>query len=150
MYMVWSMKEFVVQDAGQYKCRVDYHLQQTSFQLLDLSVIVPPSAPIILHNNQPGTSLGKIYVCLHCKPFDEKYWSHLIKYLIISNWFWLIGSNIYILTGTLSVKSNKIHVKENQSLTLTCESEGTEVVSLEIGKWFQRSIESWARNQVGR
>ena len=70
-----------------------------------------------------------------------KYWSQLIKYLMISNWFWLIGSNIYILTGILSVKSNKIHVKENQSLTLTCESEGTEVVRLEIGKWFQRSLE---------
>ena len=57
---------------------------------------------------------------------------------MISNWFWLIGSNIYILTGILSVKSNKIHVKENQSLTLTCESEGMEFVRLEIGK---RSLE---------
>ena len=48
--------DVMFQDAGQYKCRVDYHLQQTSFQLLDLSVIVPPSPPLILHNNQPGIS----------------------------------------------------------------------------------------------
>ena len=42
------------QDAGQYKCRVDYHLQQTSFQLLDVSVIVPPELPIIFYSGQPG------------------------------------------------------------------------------------------------
>ena len=52
--------DVMFQDAGQYKCRVDYHLQQTSFQLLELSVIVPPSPPLILHNNQPGISPGKI------------------------------------------------------------------------------------------
>ena len=62
MYMVWSMKEFVVQDAGQYKCRVDYHLQQTSFQLLDLSVIVPPQEPLIYHNNQLGRAGSQIYL----------------------------------------------------------------------------------------
>lgn len=44
----------VFQDAGQYKCRVDYHLQQTSFQLLDVSIIVPPKTPIIHYNGQPG------------------------------------------------------------------------------------------------
>ena len=32
------------------------------------------------------------------------------------------------------MKSNKIHVKENQSLTLTCESEGMEFVRLENRK----------------
>ena len=43
-----------LQDAGRYKCRVDYHLQQTSFQLLDVSVIVPPNTPVIYYNNQLG------------------------------------------------------------------------------------------------
>ena len=62
--------DVMFQDAGQYKCRVDYHLQQTSFQLLDLSVIVPPSPPLILHNNQPGISPDKIDVFFG-KPCNE-------------------------------------------------------------------------------
>ena len=40
-------------DAGRYKCRVDYHLEQTSFQLVDLNVIVPPGPPTILYEKQP-------------------------------------------------------------------------------------------------
>ena len=56
--MKWRKVSF--QDAGQYKCRVDYHLQQTSFQLLDLSVIVPPQMPVIYYNNQPGRDWSEI------------------------------------------------------------------------------------------
>ena len=64
-------------DGGRYKCRVDYHLEQTSFQLIDLIVIVPPEKPKIFYKSEP-------------------------------------------------VESNRIHVKENQSLSLICESKGKE------------------------
>ena len=57
-FSVWKVWYF--QDAGQYKCRVDYHLQQTSFQLLDLSVIVLPKAPVIYYNNQLGKDCSQI------------------------------------------------------------------------------------------
>ena len=76
----------------------------------------------------------------------------LIKYLITCNWFWLIGSNnIYTRADWAQspVKSNKIHVKENQSLTLTCESEGGLTF-----KWIEQICHftqikiSWNRNWV--
>ena len=63
------------EDSGRYKCRVDYHLEQTSFQLVDLNVIIPPGPPTILYQGKP-------------------------------------------------VVGNKIQVKENQSITLVCESIG--------------------------
>ena len=62
-------------DSGRYKCRVDYHLEQTSFQLLDLIVIIPPEKPRIFHNKE-------------------------------------------------QVTDNRIHARENKSVTLVCESEG--------------------------
>ena len=42
-------------DSGRYKCRVDYHLGQTSFQLLDLIVIIPPEKPRIFYNAKQVT-----------------------------------------------------------------------------------------------
>ena len=62
-------------DSGRYKCRVDYHLEQTSFQLIDLIVIVPPEKPRIFYETE-------------------------------------------------QVQSNRLHVTENQSVTLVCESKG--------------------------
>jgi len=62
-------------DGGRYKCRVDYHLEQTSFQLIDLIVIMPPEKPRIFYRTEP-------------------------------------------------IESKRIHVNENQSLSLICESKG--------------------------
>ena len=62
-------------DSGRYKCRVDYHLEQTSFQLLDLIVIIPPEKPTIFYN-------------------------------------------------TKQVTDNRVHARENKSVTLVCESQG--------------------------
>ena len=62
-------------DGGRYKCRVDYQLEQTSFKLLDLIVIIPPEKPRIFYNKE-------------------------------------------------QVTDNRIHAKENKSVTLVCESQG--------------------------
>ena len=66
-------------DSGRYKCRVDYHLEQTSFQLIDLIVIVPPEKPRIFYDTE-------------------------------------------------QVQSNRLHVTENQSVTLVCESKGKNIL----------------------
>ena len=63
-----------VEDVGQYKCRVDYLFEQTTFHVIDLTVIVPSSDPRIFQS-------GKL----------------------IDRW---------------------LEVKENQSLSLSCESVG--------------------------
>jgi len=73
-------------DSGRYKCRVDYHLEQTSFQLIDLIVIVPPEKPRIFYETE-------------------------------------------------QVQSNRLHVTENQSVTLVCESKGG--VPLPALTWWQ-------------
>ena len=39
-----------VEDVGQYKCRVDYLFEQTTFHVINLTVIVPPSVPRILQH----------------------------------------------------------------------------------------------------
>ena len=67
-------------DAGVYKCRVDYYLEQTSFQLVRLKVIVPPEPPNIFYRSKP-------------------------------------------------VAGNTLHVKENMSVILVCESSGSDLVS---------------------
>jgi len=72
---VLIIKKTQLEDSGRYKCRVDYFLEQTTFQLMDLVVILPPQKP-------------KIY-----------------------------------LDNGLSV-AERLVVKENQSLSLTCESVG--------------------------
>ena len=72
---VLMIKKTQLEDSGLYKCRVDYFLEQTTFQLMNLVVIVPPQKP-------------KIY-----------------------------------LDNGLSVM-DRLVVKENQSLSLTCESVG--------------------------
>lgn len=72
---VLIIKKTHLEDSGRYKCRVDYFFEQTTFQLIDLVVILPPQKP-------------KIY-----------------------------------LDNGLSVM-NRLVVKENQSLSLTCESVG--------------------------
>ena len=59
-------------DTGRYKCRVDYHLEQTSFQLIDLIVIVPPDKPRIFYNGDLVRD-NRIYLkenrstTLHCE-----------------------------------------------------------------------------------
>lgn len=50
-----------LKDAGMYKCRVDYHLEQTSFQLVNLNVIVPPQKPTIYYRSLPAID-GRIRV----------------------------------------------------------------------------------------
>ena len=47
------IKNIKLTDGGRYKCRVDYYLGQTSFQLVDLKIIVPPSIPTIIHRGEP-------------------------------------------------------------------------------------------------
>ena len=69
------IKKTHLEDSGRYKCRVDYFFEQTTFQLIDLVVMLPPQKP-------------KIY-----------------------------------LDNGLSVM-NRLVVKENQSLSITCESVG--------------------------
>ena len=41
-----------VEDVGQYKCRVDYLYQQTTFHVINLTVIVPSSKPRILSHGE--------------------------------------------------------------------------------------------------
>ena len=62
------------EDVGQYKCRVDYMFEQTTFHIIDLVVIVPSDKPRIFQSGQE-----------------------------IDRW---------------------LEVKENQSLSLSCESLG--------------------------
>lgn len=81
-----KMTSIKLSDGGRYKCRVDYHLEQTSFQLIDLLVILPPEKPRIFYD-------------------------------------------------TKQVKSNRLHVTENQSVTLICESKGG--VPLPALTWWQ-------------
>merc|ERR1719507_2662786 len=50
-----------LEDAGMYKCRVDYHLEQTSFQLVHLKVLVPPKKPTIFFRSLPITD-GRLQV----------------------------------------------------------------------------------------
>ena len=40
-----------LEDSGRYKCRVDYFLEQTTFHLIDLKVVVPPQKPKIFLEN---------------------------------------------------------------------------------------------------
>ena len=41
-------------DSGRYRCRVDYFLEQTTFHLIDLVVVVPPDRPnIFIENGLP-------------------------------------------------------------------------------------------------
>ena len=40
------------EDVGQYKCRVDYVFRQTTFHVINLSVIVPPSEPRIFRGGE--------------------------------------------------------------------------------------------------
>ena len=69
-----KINETTKEDVGQYKCRVDYMFEQTTFHVIDLTVIVPSSDPRIFKS-------GKV----------------------IDRW---------------------LEVKENQSLTLSCEAVG--------------------------
>ena len=71
----FKMMIIKLSNGGLYKCRMDYHLEQASFQLIDLLVILPPEKPRIFYD-------------------------------------------------TKQVKSNRLHVTENQSVTLICESKG--------------------------
>ena len=72
---VLIIKKTHLEDSGRYKCRVDYFFEQTTFQLIDLVVILTPQK-----------------------------------------------TKIYLDNG-LSVM-NRLVVKENQSISLTCESVG--------------------------
>ena len=46
------IKQTQLSDSGHFKCRVDYFYQQTTFQLIDLIVILPPQKPKIFLDNQ--------------------------------------------------------------------------------------------------
>jgi len=48
---VLVIKKTQLEDSGNYKCRVDYFLEQTTFQLIDLVVIIPPRKPQIYLDN---------------------------------------------------------------------------------------------------
>lgn len=45
------LQKLELEDSGRYKCRVDYFLEQTTFHLIDLKVVVPPQKPIIFLEN---------------------------------------------------------------------------------------------------
>jgi len=48
---VLIIKKLLLEDSGRYKCRVDYFLEQTTFHLIDLKVVVPPEKPNIFLEN---------------------------------------------------------------------------------------------------
>ena len=50
-----------------YKCRVDYHLEQTSFQLVNLNVIVPPQKPTIYYRY---SFIVGVLICYHLFQHD--------------------------------------------------------------------------------
>ena len=45
------LQKLQLEDSGRYKCRVDYFLEQTTFHLIDLKVVVPPQKPKIFLEN---------------------------------------------------------------------------------------------------
>ena len=46
-----DLQKLQLDDSGRYKCRVDYFLEQTTFHLIDLKVVVPPQKPKIFLEN---------------------------------------------------------------------------------------------------